>query len=65
MNTHGWTALSGPGTMEILGGTLAIHSIAIAPIIEERNRCACLKVHCRRSATAEDLLCDECRTECR
>lgn len=59
-NDHGWITVG-----EAEGGGV----VTVAPALaDERRRCACPRrvraMPCIREATAEDLLCDECREHC-
>lgn len=60
MNDHGWGKPIGAVALD--NGTAAAF---VAPLIDERKRCACPRDHCMREATQEDLRCDECREACR
>lgn len=69
-NEHGWTQLPGVASVSFGSGEevltrVADWQVSIAPIIDERHRCACTREHCARPATQEDLRCDECRETCR
>lgn len=57
MNDHGWQPL---GVLHDDGRTV----VSFAPLVDERKRCGCTVFPCRRLATQEDLLCDECRETC-
>jgi len=60
---HGWKPLTGITSASLGGITLDVSGFAVAPITEDYRRCGCtaLTQPCTRSATQEDLLCDECR----
>lgn len=66
MNNHGWWGIGqGDGTVLFNDGSkITGAQFRIAVLVEERHRCACPVDTCQRRATAEDLLCDECRAEC-
>lgn len=59
-NDHGWGKPIGH-----VDGPTGTAVAFVAPIVDERKRCACPRDHCMREATQEDLLCDECRAVCR
>jgi hypothetical protein len=67
-NNHGWSQIGGMASMDIEEGQYLtarfgpkLADTKIAPLMDDRLKCLCAEDDCRRAATQEDGLCDECR----
>lgn len=65
-NNHGWSKMPGIAMTNFEDGqyvtfSLKDRSVKVAPEVDSRLKCLCFEDDCRRVATQEDGLCNECR----